>query len=416
MAYTQDRTRWSDPGIEEAFLRLAGGAARDPDDLVRLWAEHTGKPASRSQIDAAMKRFKLTAHDIIRAHALKGQPDLTKQVRDLKSRVRVLEDSALTDERIEREILGLREGSSEPPGWLLETQRAKKGPGVPTLFATDWHWGERVEPSEIGGVNRYNVEIAHERARAFFTSAIDLLTNHMVCPEYPGIVLDLGGDMLSGDIHEELSQTNELESIPALLDLRGVLRWGISELRKRWPVFVVGVTGNHPRQSPKPRAKRRNHTNFDWLLYKLLEGDFADDKEVAFQIPDGPDALYQVYGHRYLLTHGDQFRGGDGMIGALGPIIRGDHKKRSRNGQIDQGYDTLVLGHWHQLIQMQRLIVGGSLKGYDEYANAGNFPYEPPRQALWVTHPDHGITLSMPVLVEKQKRTRAAASWVSWAA
>lgn len=29
----------------------------------------------------------------------------------------------------------------------------------------------------------------------------------------------------------------------------------------------------------------------------------------------------------YLLTHGDQFRGGDGVIGALGPIIRGDHKK-----------------------------------------------------------------------------------------
>lgn len=55
-------------------------------------------------------------------------------------------------------------------------------------------------------------------------------------------------------------------------------------------------------------------------------------------------------------------------IRALGPIIRGDHKKRSRNSQIDLGYDTLLLGHWHQLIMLQRLIVNGSLKGYDEYA------------------------------------------------
>jgi hypothetical protein len=327
-----------------------------------------------------------------------------------------MEEAALTDKRVERAILGLRDGPSPTPDWLLATQKAKKGPGVPTIFASDWHWAEKVEPAEIGGANRYSLEIAHERARAFFTNSIDLLTNHMVCPEYPGIILALGGDMLSGDIHEELTQTNEIESIPALLDLRGVLRWGIVRLRKQgWRVLVVCVTGNHPRQSQKPRAKRRNHTNFDWLLYKLLEGDFADDKGVAFQIPDGPDALYQVYGHRYLLTHGDQFRGGDGMIGALGPIIRGDHKKRSRNGQIDQGYDTLVLGHWHQLIQMQRLIVNGSLKGYDEYASSGNFPFEPPRQAMWITHPEHGITFSMPVLVEKAKQKRPATTWVQWA-
>jgi hypothetical protein len=409
------RHTWTDADLA-LVRRLASGEARDIVDLAAKLGEALGEPVTRAQTDRILNRLGITSDDVKRSHAAGGQPDLARTVRELKARVRQLEEAALTDERVEREILGLRGTEGDTPDWLIETQKARKGPGVPTLFATDWHWGERVEPSEIGGANHYNIEIAHERARALFTNAIDLLTNHMVCPEYPGIVLDLGGDMLSGDIHEELSQTNELESIPALLDLRGVLRWGITELRKRWPVFVVGVTGNHPRLSPKPRAKRRNHTNFDWLLYKLLEGDFAEDKDVAFCIPDGPDALYQVYGHRYLLTHGDQFRGGDGMIGALGPIIRGDHKKRSRNGQIDQGYDTLVLGHWHQLIQMQRLIVGGSLKGYDEYASAGNFPFEPPRQALWITHPEHGITYSIPVIVERAKRTRPAASWVQWQA
>lgn len=49
-------------------------------------------------------------------------------------------------------------------------------------------------------------------------------------------------------------------------------------------------------------------------------------------------------GHRYLLTHGDQFRDGDGMI-ARCPIIRGDHRQRSRNNQIDMAYDTMLLGH-----------------------------------------------------------------------
>ena len=62
------------------------------------------------------------------------------------------------------------------------------------------------------------------------------------------------------------------------------------------------------------------------------------------------------------------------MIGALGPIIRGDHRKRSRNAQIDMEYDTMLCGHWHQLIQIERLIVNGSLKGYDEYAYSNNSP------------------------------------------
>ena len=149
------------------------------------------------------------------------------------------------------------------------------------------------------------------------------------------------------------------------------------------------------------------------LLYQFLDKHFENDERVTFLIPDGSDAYYSIYGHKYLLTHGDQFRGGDGVIGALGPIIRGDHRKRSRNAQIEMEYDTMLLGHWHQLIQLERLIVNGSLKGYDEYAYANNFGFEPPRQALWLTHPEHGLTFSMPVYVDR-KRQVISKEWISW--
>jgi hypothetical protein len=221
--------------------------------------------------------------------------------------------------------------------------------------------------------------------------------------------------MISGDIHEELSATNEKEVMPTIVDLWGVLVWCIDQLADQFGnVFVPCVTGNHGRNTHKMRAKGRNFTSFDWLLYQFLAKRYEDDPRVRFLIPDGSDAFYSIYGHRYLLTHGDQFRGGDGMIGALGPIIRGDHKKRSRNAQIDMEYDTLIIGHWHQLIQMQRLVVNGSLKGYDEYAFQGNFPFEPPRQALWLTHPEHGITFTAPVLVDRTKKTRPVGGWISW--
>jgi hypothetical protein len=301
---------------------------------------------------------------------------------------------------------------------LLRPKTAFKGAGVPTLFASDFHWGEVVDSTQIGGVNEFDMAIAHERLRTLVEVAIDLLRNHIAQDgEYPGIVFPLGGDMVSGDIHEELSATNEQEMMPVVVDLWGALVWAIERLADEFgQVFVPCVTGNHGRNTKKIRAKGRVYTSFDWLLYQFLAKRFEGDPRVKFLIPNGSDAYYSVMGHRYLLTHGDQFRGGDGLIGALGPIIRGDHRKRSRNSQINQEYDTMLLGHWHQLIQLQRLIVNGSLKGYDEYASTNNFPFEKPRQALWLTHPDHGITFSAPVNVDRpgEKASTKAASWVAW--
>jgi hypothetical protein len=219
--------------------------------------------------------------------------------------------------------------------------------------------------------------------------------------------------MVSGDIHDELTATNDVPLIPAVVNLYEVLIWCVTRLADTFGnVFVPCVTGNHGRNTLKIRNKGRVHTSFDWLVYVLLERHFAEDSRVTFLIPEGPDAHYKVYHHRYLLSHGDQFRGGDGMIGALGPIIRGDHKKRSRNNQIDLGYDTLVIGHWHQLIQMNRVIVNGSLCGYNEYAYNNNFPFEDPKQALWITHPNRGITFSMPVHVG-EKRDHDDTPWVA---
>lgn len=342
--------------------------------------------------------------------------ELESELRSLRSQLATVKREALDDEFVKRRILKMSEEHAEPPKWLIQAKASKTSPGVPTLFASDWHWAEVVDPTQIGGVNEYDLAIAHKRARRMIEVSIDLLNNHMVNPKYPGIVFALGGDMVSGDIHEELQATNECEIMAAVTDLYGILVWCINTLADRFGrVFVPCVSGNHGRNTHKIRAKGRNYTSFDWLLYCFLAKHFEGDARINFLIPNGPDALYKVYNTRYLLTHGDQFRGGDGMIGALGPIIRGDHKKRSRQTQIGASYDVMLLGHWHQLIQLQRLIVNGSLKGYDEYANANNFGYEPPRQALWLTHPEHGITFSMPVNVDEPKEVEKTA-WVSWAA
>lgn len=352
---------------------------------------------------------------------LKKDPDLLDKLNDANDKIKELELNAqayasdqLTAEYVKRKIIKLTEKDPKPPTWLLKPIKKKSSAGVPTLFASDWHWGEIVDPNQINGVNQYNLTIARQRARTMIEKTVLLLKNHVAQTNYPGIIFVLGGDMVSGDIHEELMATNEAEIMPTVLDLFGVLIWCINTLADEFGnVFVPCVSGNHGRNTHKIRAKGRNFTSFDWLLYQFLAKHFEGDERVQFLIPDGSDAYYSVYSQKYLLTHGDQFRGGDGVIGALGPIIRGDHRKRSRNAQIDMQYDTMLMGHWHQLIQLERLIVNGSLKGYDEYAYANNFGFEPPRQAMWITHPEHGITFSIPIYVDEKKKV-ATKEWISW--
>jgi len=338
---------------------------------------------------------------------------LKQELRDVRLQLTQMKSDEITRSNV-RDWVGLiSDKDPEPPKWLVK--KSSSGVmGVPTLFASDWHWGEVVNPDEIHGVNKFNLDIAKERCRKLVTTAVNLLHQEFRSADYPGIVFALGGDMVTGDIHEELSKTNDAPIMPTVVDLFENLIWCISTLADKFgKVYVPCVTGNHGRITKKVQAKERNATNFDWLVYCLLEKHFCEDNRVQFNIAEGSDCLFRIYGHEYLLTHGDQFRGGDGIIGPLGPITRGRHKKASRNAAIDMDFQTMMVGHFHTLMQLPNLIVNGSLKGYDEYAYQGNFSYEVPAQALWITHPQRGITHQMPIYLEEPK-AGAEKAWVSW--
>jgi UDP-2,3-diacylglucosamine pyrophosphatase LpxH len=124
---------------------------------------------------------------------------------------------------------------------------------------------------------------------------------------------------------------------------------------------------------------------------------------VQFVISESADQMFQIYDTRFLLTHGDQFRGGSGIAGLLSPLMIGDSRKRKREATVNRGYDYLVMGHWHERGMFKNIIVNGSLVGYNEYAYVSNFAYAPPEQSFWVVDPRHGVTVSTPIFVKGVK-------------
>jgi len=340
---------------------------------------------------------------------------IVEELREARAKLASYDREYADHHFIKQRLFHLAEETVTPPSWMVKKKAPASSPGIPCMIWSDWHWSEVVNPAEIGGVNEYNLEIAHARVRMLVERTISLLRQYMVSPHYDGIVICLGGDMLSGNIHEELTNTNAVPIMAAVVDLWGVLEWAIRELADEFgKVAIFCVTGNHGRSTHKIPSKQRAFTSFDWLVYAHLQSAFAIDSRVQIIAPEGSDQLFRVYDTKFLLTHGDQFRGGDGMIGHLGPVTRGQKKKLSRNAEIGQGFNTMVIGHWHTYQPGDRIITNGSLIGYNEYASSNNFAFEPPRQALWMVHPERGITYHIPVYVEEPKTAAQQSQWVSW--
>lgn len=291
-----------------------------------------------------------------------------------------------------------------PPRWTQPPVKGKLHVGIPTLMLSDCHWDEVVIQQEVEGSNKYDREIAILRLKKVLSGTIDVLRKYFAGLTYEGFTLFLGGDHFSGNIHEELQQTNE-DTIFGSLDFwSDQLAAFVGALADEFGhLHIAGVVGNHGRNTRKPRAKLRVRDNLDWLLFRILAKSFAKNSRITWQIPESADTQVKLYNTTYGLTHGDQFRGGSGIAGMMSPLMLGSHRKGQRQMALKKPFDWLVMGHWHQYWVGKGLIVNGSIKGYDEYAYVSNFQFERPTQALFVTTPQNGMTFPAPIFADDRK-------------
>lgn len=342
----------------------------------------------------------------------------------LKREIATIRRENDTAESIRKEIFGLAAMTPDPPRWLLKKPRKVVNDNVPVVIWSDWHFGERVNRIEVGGVNEFNRAIAKKRVHTLVSKTIELCKHHMVKPNYEGIVVCLGGDLITGSLHEELGATNDGTVQQSIWELHGVLIWALDKIADEFGrVFVPCVVGNHGRDTHKPRMKGAVLQNYEWTLYNQLELYFRDDKRIQFMIPGETDAYFSVKGHRFLLTHGDRLGtgGGNGIVGMLGPVVRGTWKMGHSERQIGRDFDTLLCCHYHSYVARGDacpVIVNGALKGYDEYARlALRVPYSRPSQALFFVNAKLGITAQWQVFLEDEQKSLGGKNpWVTWQA
>ena len=286
------------------------------------------------------------------------------------------------------------------PKWLAPKKPSGAHRATIVAILSDTHFDEVVNPDELGGLNAYDRDIATQRLKRWAEGIIKLSRHYLTGVKYDGIVVMLGGDIFTGNLHD-LAETNEDTIFGSLLYWSEQVAAALDVLATEFgKLHVPVVVGNHGRITRKPRTKLRARDNLDYVLGHMLSRQMASPN-ITFDIPENTDSWVKVYDTMHLLTHGDQTTGGGGVGGIWPPIMRMSGRKAQRYAAEGLTFDTIVMGHWHQLIMSpeQGLIVNGSLKGYDEYAAVNNFRPERAQQAMWLVTPERGITLSAPIMV-----------------
>lgn len=322
---------------------------------------------------------------------------LRQRVKELESALRQTREADTYEERVLARLEGAAKARVPTPirkPSKRATGRSRPGAHEFALLFSDTHAGEVVKLEETLGMNEYNWKIMLERM-ARIRDAIISYQDHRAFPVRKLNIWMLG-DMLSGSIHDELAQTNEMPDEEATVqfgyDCAG---WLTDFLEHFEEVHVCGVPGNHPRKNKKPQAKQA-HNNSDWTAYQFMQMLHRNTDRLSFEFPRAAFHTTTVADRwRALLMHGDGIR--STMPGVpWGGVVRRVTTLEQQFAKAKQPLDFVCLGHFHTANSLDgvgvKTFLNGNVKGLDEYSLKQFGSGRSPSQLLLTFHRDRGWT------------------------
>lgn len=301
-----------------------------------------------------------------------------RQIKGLLERVEELE--------FQNEWLEELKKAPDPKPLKIERHGKSKPAATFCAVASDWHVEERVRPELVSYKNEYNPEISQERACQYTRSCLRILELNRKAWDIREMVQSLQGDFITGHLHLEAVQENYLTPTQAALLAHEILCQHINTLLKTdlEKIHLVCNYGNHGRLPDKPQPSM-GFNNLEWMLYQLMQRHYASEPRLVWHIADGYQITTDLYGFKIRWHHGDEVK----YRGGLGGITVPFYGRTGRQAQGGEIADLDVIGHHHSLQHPRKLIINGSLIGYNPYAASKAFPYERPMQASFIVDEYH---------------------------
>ena len=258
------------------------------------------------------------------------------------------------------------------------------------LVIGDWHIGEVVEADEIENFNEFNWGIAQKRAYYLQKQFVNWVNVQRTATVVDELVVLAIGDMISGDIHQELQVTNEFPA-PVQSVRSGILvAKTIAEMAPHFEkVRVEYITlDNHCRLTTKPQWKEGGYNSYNYIVGFIARERLASVPNVEFNMYPSVKALVTIQGWKYLCQHGHSIKGWAGIpwYGTDRHIAR---EAKARRSKPTKNFDKMIMGHFHAPLWTVDYIINGSMSGTSELDH-GQGRHAEPAQVAFLVHPKHG--------------------------
>lgn len=272
----------------------------------------------------------------------------------------------------------------------------EKHESIPVIQLSDWHFEEKIEAKTINGLNEYNLEIASYRWNKCVQNSLKLVHKERQSSDISQLCLWLGGDFITGYIHEELEENNYLSPTQATRFAKEKIITAINFYLQHGKFEKITIPcnfGNHGRTTKKPRASTGYKNSYEWMMFLDIADYFSNNKKVEFIIPNGIFAYVDIMGFMSRFWHGDSIKYGGGIGGLTIPLIKAIQRY---DEQTKAKYN--FMGHYHQLWQATKSCkVNGSGIGFSPYAQMICASPEEPKQAFNLIDSKYGMTTQMEI-------------------
>ena len=276
--------------------------------------------------------------------------------------------------------------------------RDERTPVTALARVSDVHHGAVQLASEIEGINAYSPAISQARQMGYATDVIEWVERHRLAYPIDELAVIATGDMMSGDIHEELRVTNAFPAPMQAVQEGHILADQISVWSAHFRRVVVHfvVADNHSRLSKKPQAKEAGLNTWNYIVGEIARLRLQGHPNVEFNVYPVLETVVRVGCRQYLIAHGHNILGWGGY-----PWYGIDrHVGREAQTRLQLimeeatraqslGFHKYLIGHWHTPVDLPMYDVCPSVSGTDAY-DRQNGRIAKPAQTTWLVHHERG--------------------------
>lgn len=332
----------------------------------------------------------------ISASELKAQH--SEEVKDLKKKLKryekLLEDYKKSHGSIANFFDSIKDYiptyAPTPINYKPQKPKTRTNCGMAMLIC-DTHYGAIQPASEVEGFGEYSPELCEHRCEKFTQNVIEWANLQRSAYPIENLHILVAGDLISGDIHDELRVTNAFPVTKQVVGASHILARQILMAAQHFKIVNIHfiVEDNHARLTKKPQAKEAGINSLNYIVGNMTNILVSKQKNVEFHIYPQYEAVVNVEGRRYLLLHGHNIMGWGGI--PYYGIDRKTAKEAIKRMNASHGlrFDKVIMGHLHHPVSHPIYWIGGSVSGTDAYDHK-NGRHSAPSQASWLVHPKHG--------------------------